>query len=92
MKLNIEDCSNGQGGRAWIVFGSDFPWYLQTAYGRYIARLMYGERTSKCPQFSLWLRDLPLNVYDLDYAGYCRVVPAFKAEVFRLTPNNPNAV
>lgn len=60
-KIKLE--RNGDG---WILYGNQFPKHLQVAYGRYIGRLMNGPK----PHFSIWLRDLPLNLWDLSYMGF----------------------
>lgn len=77
MKLNNRPLDIG--GHSWIVFGEHLPWHLQVAYGRYIARLMYAER-KQVPGFSIWLRDLPLNVYDLGHMGFSRTVEAYESQ------------
>jgi hypothetical protein len=60
-------------GAGWILVGTDFPKHLQVAYGRYILRLMDGPK----PRQSIWLRDLPLNLWDLASMGYTYAVSAY---------------
>lgn len=65
--------------RSWNFVGRDFPKHLQVAYGRYIARLLYAPKPTQ-PKFTLWLVDLPSNVWDLDYNGNKAVLAAFETQ------------
>lgn len=65
--------------RDYELFGKEFPRHLQIAYGRYLAKLMFNPKAEQ-PKFTLWLRDLPLNMFDLEERGYGFVVKAYEAE------------
>lgn len=68
--------------RDYELFGRNFPKHLQVAYGRYIAKLCYNPRPLQ-PKFTFWLRDLPLNVYDLESSGFQFARQAFESESLR---------
>jgi len=67
-----------------VVFGKEFPEHIQVAYGRNIARLCSGVSfTSK-----VWLRDLPLNLWDLADMGYPHALAAYEAELAHIEGAN----
>jgi hypothetical protein len=63
-----------------IVFGQEFPKHLQTAYGRYIFRLLHNYKGLK---HSIWLRDMPLSLFDLAYNGSKWAIASYLAECQR---------
>ena len=73
MKTGFHVTENGN-----ILFGRDFPQHLQVAYGRYIARLYMS-----VPQNSagIWLRDLPLNLFDLKDMGFTSAIESCLSEL-----------
>lgn len=72
-RLSIPFC------RDYELFGREFPRHLQIAYGRYVAKLMF-EPKARQPKYTFWLRDLPLNVWDLEALGFRDAARAFEAE------------
>ena len=64
-----------------ILKGREFPDHIQTAYGRHTARLFFGVSVFGG---GLWLRDLPLSLFDLDWHGHKRALEACLEEIFCL--------
>ena len=69
--------------RGVTVTGTSLPVHLQRAWGRYVARLMF-RPAETLPRRSLWLRDLPIGVWDLESMGFKTVVKEFIEESHRL--------
>ena len=57
------------------------PRHIQIAWGRYIFRLLHDSNPSRC---SIWLRDLPLSLWDLarEY-GHTEALNAYMVECNR---------
>lgn len=63
---------------AGVITGTVVPRHIQVAYGRHVYRLLHVGFNSSRP--SLYMRDLPMSLWELDYNGYPHALMAYRAE------------
>ena len=74
--------------------GEDFPVHLQVAFGRGVFKLLHwtfrnrGRTAYGLTPGLIYLRDLPLNLADLDRRGYPAALVAYRAECQRTGRGN----